>query len=181
MAAAAAVVGIAGLALKIGGDVTQANAQAQAAQETAQGYDYDASVARNNAAITKVQTSTNLMKMGIMARRNIGAMSSGYAAAGVTRSGSAEDVLRSATSNYQDDVQNMKTEGALKVGALNTQSAFDTQKAGFYRQAGGAAGAALGFQIGGAAAGAYPSISGAFPGGSGSSSETEAPYDGSVA
>lgn len=158
MAAAAIVVGMVGIATKIASDVQTAQAQQKAADATAQGYDYDATVASTNANVTRAQTATDAIRMGVMARRNIGSMSATYGASGVTKSGSVLDVLSDSASQAQADSDNFKQQGALKAGALDAQAGFDTDKANYYRTAGGDAAAALGFKAGGDIASAFPKI-----------------------
>lgn len=111
------------------GSIRQAEAQAASYQSQAQAYDYNATVAKNNAVVANQQASAQEEQQ----RRRF-AMLQGQAAAGVAQSGagfggSNLDVLSQNALMNELDALTIRYEGQNKAKSLEAQSQLDKYQA----------------------------------------------------
>lgn len=133
VATVAAIAGTAlaavGTAVSVAGAMSAADAQAQAAE-------YNAMVARNNATAAQQQAQQTAEIQQRQARQQLGAISVGFGASGVTSEGSPLDVLASSASNSELDRQNIIYHGNLQAAGYGDEASLDAARVGSAQTAG---------------------------------------------
>jgi hypothetical protein len=103
------------------GAISEGNAKKAAA-------DYNARMALNNAAQTRVQAAEEERRSRIMARKQIGSMRAGYAKSGVTMEGSPLDVLEESASTAELDALTIRHGGEVKAQAFENEARLESWK-----------------------------------------------------
>lgn len=135
MAIAIPLLALAGTAIATYGAVKQGQAASQAA-------DFQASQAKQNAVISTQQAGEDERAFRVFSRQQLGAISEGYGASGVSNEGSAQDVLESGAQQSELDALKIRYGGQLKAkGYQNTATLSEAESrsasAGGYLSAAG--------------------------------------------
>lgn len=113
-----------------GGDLMEADDKSKAYQNQADDYS-------KNAAYTRAAGQYNVMRLNIAAGRKFGAISSDYAASGVSAdSGSALDVLAASHTNAEYDRLNILHQSEMRAQVMDERATYDRQESGTVTQMG---------------------------------------------
>jgi hypothetical protein len=133
---AAAYIAIAGTALAAVGTAVSVAGAMSAADAQAQAANYNAMVARNAATAAQQQAQQTAEIQQRQAKQQLGAISVGYGASGVTSEGSPLDVLASSASNSELDRQNIIYHGNLQAAGYGDEASLDAARVGSAQTAG---------------------------------------------
>ena len=101
----------------------------QASQAAADAANANADIAEFQAGLTREQTTENVRRQSIIARKQIGSERANYGASGVQLSGSALDVLQESAANAEMDKLWIQYAGDMKAKGLEMTAEADRQAA----------------------------------------------------
>ena len=122
MAAAAAIIGLAGGIMGAKGTLDEGYAEADAML-------YNADQKERNATIAGAQSVEDERKMRIYGRKALGGIRAAYGASGVTTDGSPMDVLQESAANAELDSMNVRYKGLVEEINLRNSALIDRKNA----------------------------------------------------
>jgi hypothetical protein len=129
MAAAAA-------AMHVIGGVTGAIGAVKSSQQQAANDEYNANIARQQAAAVSAQATADATRQDLIAQQHIGQIEAQTAGSGITGSGSALSILAMSTASAKLDEQTILYKGAVQSTGYLNQAALDVYAGKIAKQQG---------------------------------------------
>lgn len=126
IAANSGIISAVGTAFSFVSDIMQSSQQASANRQAAE---YNAAVANNNAIAARQQAEAEASRQQRLSAKAIGDMRAAYGASGVTREGTALDVLEESTINAELDRLNILYGGEVKASGYSSTAALERSRA----------------------------------------------------
>lgn len=98
---------------------------------------YNATIAEQNAAITRAAADDLETRVRVQGEKALGSIQVGYAASGLQASGSAQDVLQESAVNSELDALTVRYQGLLQARAYDQEAALGKWRAGNARRSAG--------------------------------------------
>lgn len=104
-------------------DLVSAFGQFESGQASEQAYEFNAKIAEQNAAQTRLASAQEERMSRIQARKEIGSMRAAYGASGVTMEGSPMEVLAESVAMAELDALNIRHAGEMRARGYQMEAA----------------------------------------------------------